>query len=330
MILQTPLPSLPGVVFRKFAGEPDYAALAAALTASEQADHSARSVTADDIGNAFEHLTNCDPEADLLIAEAGGEIAGYIRGWWLDGPPGRQYKHNAFMKPAWRRKGIGRALLGWMESRLRAVAGGHPAELEKVFQANVTQFQAGAAALLERAGYLPERYFFEMVRPDLEAINVPPLPEGIELRPARPEHYPEIWRLTQETSQEEWGYMPAVEADYQEWLSGPLFQPELWQIAWDPAAGQVVGTVLAFIHHAENQQFQRLRAYTEGIGVARHWRRRGLASALIGRSLLAQRAAGMRESAMAVDSANPSGAASLYETCGFRTVKRDTVYRKPL
>jgi GNAT superfamily N-acetyltransferase len=63
--------------------------------------------------------------------------------------------------------------------------------------------------------------------------------------------------------------------------------------------------------------------------VDRGWRRKGVARALIGRSLRAQKSAGMAESAMAADGESASNATRLYESCGFQVVQRDTVYRKP-
>jgi hypothetical protein len=38
----------------------------------------------------------------------------------------------------------------------------------------------------------------------------------------------------------------------------------------------------------------------------------------------------MTESALGVDSENLSGATRVYEDCGFRVAKRNTIYRKPL
>ena len=184
--------------------------------------------------------------------------------------------------------------------------------------------------MLERSGYQPARYFYEMLRPTLGDIPESPLPDGLELRPALPDHYRAIWKSVDETSQDEWGYKKPTEEDYQEWLANPHFQPELWQVAWDISTDQVVGHVLTFINQDENEQFNRKRGYTEGIGVDQSWRRRGLARALISRSLQAQKAAGMTESALVSDSDNSSGATRLYESCGFQVVKRDTIYRKPL
>lgn len=186
-------------------------------------------------------------------------------------------------------------MLLWMEKRLGDIAATHPPEIARFLQVNVTQFQTGTAIMLEGSGYQPTRYFYEMVRPTLDDIPEFPLPEGLAIRAVLPEHYPAIWKLGDETSQEEWGYKKPTEDDFQEWMTSPQFQPHLWQVAWEVATNQVVGQVLTFIHHDENKQFNHKRGYTEGIGVDRSWRRRGLARALISRSLRAQKAAGMTE-----------------------------------
>ena len=324
-------PLIPGLKFRHFQGESDYARLAAVLTASEAADHVERIVNAEDIGKALQHMSNCDPDRDMIMAEISGEIVGYVRGWWTEGPlSSRTYSHNGFLVPQWRRRGIGQAMLAWMEARLSNIAATHPSDIAKSFQVSVSQYKTGTAVLLERSGYAPVRYYFEMVRPTLDDIAEYHLPEGLELRTAEPDYYRAIWAVVSETTQDEWGHKELTEEDYQEWLASPLFQPELWQVAWDSATNRVVGHVLTYIHHDENKQFERKRGYTEWIGVTRSWRWRGVARALISHSLQAQKAAGMTESALVVDSDNPNEATRLYESCGFQIVKKDTLYRKPL
>ncbi len=325
--INNPLP-VPGLRFRHFQGDSDFAQLAAVLIASEAADHMERHVDAGDLANAYGHMNNCDPYQDVIIAEVHGEIVGDARGWW-DGDidSGMIFHHNAFLRPEWRRKGIGSAMLHWMENRLAEVAKSHPGGT-RCFQVNATQYQQGAAIMLQRAGYQPIRYFYEMVRPTLDDIVEFPLPEGLEVRPVIPEQYPDLWKNTVETSKDEWGYSEPSEDDYQEWLVSPHFQPHLWQVAWDVATNQVVGSVLTFIDEGENKQRGRKRGYTEGIGVDRSWRRRGVARALISRSLQAQKAAGMTESALVADTDSSSNVVSLYESCGFQIVKRDAIYRK--
>lgn len=324
-------PPINALRFRHFQGESDYPKIATVLMASETADQSIKEVTAQDIANAYQHMSNCDPYSDIICAEIDGTLVGYSRGWWSDeSAPDRTYVHNGFLLPDWRRKGIGCAMLLWMEKRLSAIAAAHPPELSKFYQVNLSQYQKGTAIMLERSGYQPVRYYYLMVRPTLDDIPEFPLPVGLEIRPVSPEHYRPIWKLIEETSQDEWGQKQLTETDYREWLTSPIFQPELWQIAWDITTHEVVGQVLTYIHDDENKQFNRQRGYTEGIGVARSWRRRGVARALIGRSLLAQKAAGMTESALIADSDSKFNVTRLYESCGFQIVKCDTLYRKPI
>lgn len=326
------MPHIPGLRFRHFQGEADYAPIATVLTASQKADQVDRTVTAENISKAYtQSLVNCDPFTDMIIAEVTGQMVGYVRGWWeQESDSLHLYKHNGMLVPEWRRKGIGRSMLLWMENRLKEIASTHPIDAEKYFQANVTQSQPGAAALFENTGYQPVRYFIEMVRPNLEDITDFPLPEGLEILPATEDQYRVIWDSIYEGDQEEWGSSQPTEEAYQEWIKDPLFQPHLWQIAWDKQTGRPVGHVLTYIHDEENKQFNRKRGYTEGIGTSPAWRGRGVASALISRSLKAQKSAGMTESGLVVDSDNASGAIRLYEKCGFKIVKKDTIYRKPV
>jgi ribosomal protein S18 acetylase RimI-like enzyme len=320
-----------GLNFRNFRGESDYAGMAAVLVSSEGADKIVRQVTALYLAKAYQNLANCDPYQDLVIAEVADEVVGYARGWWWDETSaGRLYGISGFVAAPWRRKGVGRSMQHWIEERMRQVAAAHPAQQTKLFQVDVAQVQEGKARMLQLAGYQVARYFYEMVRSNLDKIEEWPLPAGVELRPAAVDHYRAIWKSIDEGSLDEWGYTQATEEAYEAWTTNSHFQPHLWQIAWDGASDQVVGHVLTYIDGDENEQFGRKRGYTEGIGVDRAWRRRGLARALIARSLQAQKSAGMRESALVADGDNPNKATRLYESCGFRVVKWSAIYRKPL
>lgn len=325
-------PAIPGLVFSRFRGPSDYPKMAAAIQASADADKMERADTAEDIATFYAHLSNCDPYQDMIFAEVDGEVVGYARGYWWEETNGpRIYGFSGFLIPAWRRKGIGRAMLRWMEQRLRQVAAGHLADQPAFFQGFTEAGEVGLAVLLTQEGYQPVRYFYQMVRPTLDDIPDFPLPEGIEVRPVLPEHYRAIWDADGEAFQDHWGYAPPTEEDYQGWLSyKTFFQPHLWQVAWDVATDQIAGQVRTFIDHAQNEKYQRRRGWTEFISVRRPWRRRGLARALIVRSLRVQKEQGMTESALGADSENLSGATRIYEDCGFRVVKRNTAYRKPL
>ncbi len=269
----------------------------------------------------------------MIFAEINSQVIGFSRGWCYPEENNGPYVYGfiGFLVPDWRRKGIGRIMLKWMENRLRTIAAGHPAGRPKFFQAFVTQFEVGRIVMLERAGYRPIRYIHEMVRPSMDNIANFPLPDDLEVRPVLAEHYRLIWEASIEAMRDHWGLPIPSDNDYQAWLNNKtIFQPHLWQIAWDVETNQVAGQVRTFINHAENEKYGRRRGYTEFISVRRPWRRRGLARALIACSLRAQKEQGMIESALLVDSENLSGATHLYEDCGFRVGKRNAIYRKPL
>jgi len=318
-----------GLSFRHFEGESDYPKMIKVIEASLDADKIERANTIEELANNYAHLSNSDPYQDMIFAEVNGEVIGYARGWWqdeTDGPLG--YGHVGFLAPVWRRKGIGSRMLQWAEDRLREIARSHAVEREKCFQAFAGEVQAGLIAMLEKNGYQPVRYFYEMVRPTLDNIPDFPLPQGLEVRAVLPEHYRAIWDADMEAFQDHWGFSAPTEEDYQAWLTGITFQPKLWKVAWDAATNQVAGQVKPFINEEENKKFERKRGYTEFISVRRPWRKKGLARALIVQSLHAQKEAGMTESALGVDTENLSGATHVYEDCGFQVVKRNTVYRK--
>jgi mycothiol synthase len=282
-ILLPDAPANPGQVFRHFHPPDDYHHMASIARASAVVDGTERADTAEELANLYAHLTNCDPFTDMIFAEVdpddgrASETIGYSRGAWREEGNGeRWYRFFGRITPAWRGKGIGRVMLGWIEGRLREIAAGHPLEIKKYFICSAEQREVSFAAMLERAGYGAVRYSFEMVRPDLESIPDFPLPDGLEVCPVLPEHYRAIWEADNEAARDEWGFVERSEDDYQAWLADTtVFQPELWQISWDVATNEVAGQVRTYIDHEQNKLYNRKRGWTEFISVRRPWRRRG-------------------------------------------------------
>ncbi|MGH2522479.1 MAG: GNAT family N-acetyltransferase [Anaerolineales bacterium] len=323
-------PVLPGLSFRRFRSEADYPGMAAVLQAANAADGTDEFISAEELAADYERLANFDPQHDLLLAEANGAIVAYSRvNWWGEDDGSRIYSLIGEVYPAWRRKGIGRAMFRQAERRAQEIAAAHPADAPRQLQSYAYDTQLGARALLEQAGYQAVRHSFIMVRPNLDDLpNGLALPAGLEVRPARPEHFRAVWEAKEEAFRDHWGHRAASEEKYQEWLSDPFFDPDWWQVAWE---GEVpVGMVLTLVFPEENERLQRRRGYTESIAVRRPWRKRGLARALLVRSLALLKERGFTEAALHVDSENPSGALRLYESVGFRAVQRESVYRKSL
>jgi ribosomal protein S18 acetylase RimI-like enzyme len=173
------------------------------------------------------------------------------------------------------------------------------------------------------------------MRRDLaEPIEERALPAGLEVRPVTPADYRRVWDAHHEAFRDHWGFRESTEEEYQGWLASPTFDASLWQVAWAPGASgrgdEVAGMVLNFIPREENEQLGLQRGWTDPISVRRPWRKLGLARALILRSLTLLKAQGLTEAALGVDVQNPNGALQLYESCGFKPMKRSTTYRKDL
>lgn len=322
-------PSISGLSFRHYEGEADIPKIVAVLERSKTADGIEKVDTVESVSRQYSNLKNCDPYKDVLIAEIEGKAVGYSRvTWWLEKTGSYIYNYIGFLVPEWRGKGIERAMLLHGEAQLREKAAEHEHTATPFFDTFAMESQSFTKELLTGEGYSIVREGYEMVRPNLSNIPEIPMPDGLEVRPVLPEHLHAIWEAEIEAFMDHWGADVPEEGDFERWQRRPLFQPELWQVAWE--GEQVAGMIRNFINPDENTRFNRKRGYTENISVRRPWRRRGLARALLARSFQLHKDLGMTEAALGVDTENPSGALQLYSSMGFEVVKRELVYRKPL
>jgi mycothiol synthase len=221
-------------------------------------------------------------------------------------------------------------MLRHSERRLGDIAAEHQETGPFWFETYATGTEHHWENLLIAEGYQAAQYRFQMVRPHLTEIPDLPLPEGLEVHPVGPEDTYAVWLAAKEAYQEAWWYTEEGWSDqrYEAWKQDPTFDPRLWQVAWD--GDQVAGMVLNYISVEENREYGRKRGYTETICVRRPWRRRGLARALLARSLRVLQQQGQAEAALSVDAENPSGALRLYTSMGFIVHKQTAVFRKPL
>lgn len=323
-------PAIPGLRFRHFRGDEDYPALLAVNTGSKKADGLEFDLhTLDTLRGVYVNTANHDPRRDMIIGEVDGQSVSYVRTFWereLSGD--RVYYHVGFVIPEWRGRGIGRAQVHWAEAHARAIEAGQAEAAPAYISAEVYGGMAAADSLLQAEGYEAVRHEYHMETPDLDHIPDVPMPTGLEVRPVRPEHYHAIWAANAEAFRDHWGARETEEGDFERWLAGPMMQPDLWMVAWE--GDEVAGSILNYVNHEYNANVGRNIGYTESISVRRPWRKRGLARALLARSMKMHRNLGMTQTALGVDAQNPSGALQLYESMGYEVVHHGTFYRKPL
>jgi ribosomal protein S18 acetylase RimI-like enzyme len=321
-------PAIAGLVLRGHEGPTDYPGMVKVIEASKLVDRIERTDSVVDLARYYANLTNCDPYTDMLLAEVDGEVIGYSRvTWWTEVEGRIRYLSFGFIKPEYRRRGLGTAMLRWNERRIREIAVDQPPEVPKLIEVFASESEPGASALYGAEGFEPYMYDADMVRPDLTDIPAAPLPEGLEVRTPAPDQMRRVWDADREAFRDHPGSSEDYET-FEQWLARPNHDPTLWRVAWD--GEEVAGQVRSFISPAENAEYQRKRGYTEFISVRRPWRRRGVARALLCQSLEALRDRGMEEAALGVMTENPNGAFGLYESVGFRVVKQHTSYEKPV
>ncbi len=322
-------PEIKGLRFRTFAGEEDYPKMAAIINKAAIADNEDLFVQVSDIEHDYEHLTNSNPETDMIFAEVDGKTVAYARlGWFQEENPNhRIYYHFAKIMPEWRYKGIERSITNWCEARLLEIAAEHPKDSKRFFQTDSDKTKPALNELLESLGYQPVRYGFRMSR-SLEDIPEAELPEGIEARPVKMEDTLKIWEASVEAFRDHWGFSEPDEDEFESYKTSKFFQPDLWQVAWD--GNEVVSSVMNYINHDENEKYNQKLGWTENISTRRAWRRRGIARALIVRSMHMHKALGMTRVALGVDTENPNGALQLYKSLGYQEEKTFISYRKEM
>ncbi|MBI3158957.1 MAG: GNAT family N-acetyltransferase [Chloroflexi bacterium] len=332
-ITQTlPLPDtaiLPGLTFRTFAGESDYANILAVINGMKRADGSERSDTLEVITTNYQHLLNCDPHQDMLFVELDGQVEAYGRAWWMQEESGlRRYVYLLFTKPAARHDALAHAMADWFEARLRQIAAQHAAGKDAQLEVFADDHETWLTGIWQARGFQPVRYGFGMRRDLSQPILDVPCPPGIDVRPITADLLRACWDASQDAFRDHWGYVPPTEDQYQGWLKNVKDEYPLWKVGW--AGDQIAGQVQNFVNKEENEEYSRQRGYTEGISTRRPWRKQGLARYLLTESMKMFREMGMTETALGVDAQNPNGALQLYESVGYVVERKGVTYRKAI
>ena len=165
-------------------------------------------------------------------------------------------------------------------------------------------------------------------RATLDDIPDAPLPDGIKIRPVRPEDHRAIFDAETEAFQDHWEATVRTDDDFRHWMEDPDTDPSLWQVAWD--GDEVAGVSINTVYTEENERVGINVGWLDQVSVRRPWRRKGVGAAVIAESLRVLRDRGIDEASLGVDAENPTGALALYERLGFTRHRAFRIYRKRL
>lgn len=316
-----------GLRLRRWRDANDFETMSRVLIASRNADGVEEARTGDDLERMYSRMKNFEAAQNLFLVERGDQLVAYAGcRWWEERDANFIHDNWLFVLPELRGRGIENELLRVAQNRLREIASEHARDATNWLEMFTYDSQTQLSEILLADGYEPVRYMFDMVRADLQNIPDAELPAGIETRPVKPEDMRKIFFGGEEAFADDWSAPIVEEDDFELWLKKELWKPELWQVAWD--GDEFVGHILNHVSESENEKYGRKRGYTEDIAVRKAWRRRGVAKALLVRSLKMFRDMGYDSTALAVDTQNPNDARHLYESVGYKTVYTETLYRK--
>jgi mycothiol synthase len=240
---------------------------------------------------------------ERLVSRTKGEGAGRPGGW-----AALLYKLS--------RSGVYERIIGWHISQ--------PARSPCSRRSTFKTWRKNTAALLRKEGYYVG---FTTLELDFDPAAVlppaPPLPAGLELRPALPEHIPQIIASIIECYENAFpGNRFRTTFDRSAYFTAEFAKPKydrnLWYIAWD--GDQVAGQVLLVRENGE--------VYVSQVSVRPAWRRMGLARALLVRALHAARRNPEDHIWIDTYAEYSSRAVDLYTELGFKLQKEYGRYRK--
>ncbi len=236
-------------------------------------------------------------------------------------PGGDQVDLPGAVRPQWRRRGLGRDLMSWQLDRAAAVRREVAPEATWQLQTGTLQGDESAVRMLELNGFSLVRYFFDMEAATAggHAVSVP---DGLALSTYRPDLEHALYDAHMEAFADHWGFQ---QRPYEVWaavtVGNPRFLPDLSRIVID--GDQIAAYLLSYTSQPGG-------LYIGQIGTRRPWRRRGLASLMIGDALLAASRAGLVTASLGVDVDSPTGAVSVYERAGFSVRSRWIAYQRPI
>jgi GNAT superfamily N-acetyltransferase len=325
----TDAPDIPGIRFRFYRGEADIPAMVEMANAAYEANGDTERWSVETMRNELRTPTHLPPERARLLAFVHERLVADSVTEYEDTTDGERHYHSyGHVLPEWRRRGLGRVLMNDSERRLRELASveAHPGPRKLVTW--LDDGNAGGVALARELGYRRVRVYHHMTRPHLVDIDIAPLPEGIEVRPVTREMLPQVFDAAADAFRDHFGGHDFSAAARTRWVEDPLMDPDLMVTAFD--GDEVVAGVQGVIDAEENEANGYLRGWTDPVFTRRGWRRRGLAYALLGRSLAQLRDRGMTSAQLGVDSENENQALTLYERHRFAVDRSSGEWHKPL
>ena len=270
----------------------------------------------DPVLSAVERLVEMDV-ADLAENAVGGwDDYGSLLAYGWDIPEDRDVPQVYLVggvHPTHRYIGIGRSLLRWQEARAIEWRDAHRPDDPVWLGCYVDHAQTGLGKLLERMGFEQERYFYDMHRA-LKNLPGDLFVEGVEIRPFDESQAAALLDLHNLCFGDPLGTRRVAAEGWHESLHRESFRPNWSWVAF--CDGVPVGYALSGLD--EEAAIDGLTmGWTDRVGVHPDYRGRGIAVALLQRTLVAMASDGCDGAGIGVDTTDPASPGMLTQSLGY-------------
>lgn len=306
-------------VLREFAGDADLDRLVELLVAVAEHDKGGIEVSIDEI--RFEWIDD-EPGwiRDLRVWEAGDHFAAVVGVFHaVDDEAGRAYIH-VDAHPDWREPAFVDDVVNVAgDAAMRLV--GRPGGMRSSARPGQEWKRSG----LERSGFEYARTFYRMSAPLTETIDVPPLPEGLEIRPLDPLTEVEAWVVAANAGfAEHWDEHPETVEEKRHRMTEPGYLPGA-DLVLVNERGELGGVGF---NARETLADGSQQGWVHSLAVVPEYRGRKLGRALLLASMRALQDAGFERAHLTVDAGNESGALQLYTSAGFAVAHEILAYSR--
>lgn len=268
-------------------------------------------------------------ESVRVVYDTGGRMVGMVEVWDEDDPPVHPFLWW-MVDARYEDSGLGRWLVAWGIQRsrraLKRVGDGVRVSLRTAVHHEVHY----AARVMDELGFDLFRHSFRMKVHFEGPPPKPEWPEGITVRPYRPDQDSEtVYRVDDEVFQDHFGYVQQpFEEGFRRFMhnmtGSDRYDPGLWYLAVEEE--EVVGICLGSKWGYSSQDV----GHVSVLGVRRPWRRRGIARALLLHCFGEFYRRGYRSVDLGVDAGNLTGALGLYRAVGMEVARQLDKYELEL